>query len=159
MICKTIPVIANPPKCCEGLVMMPYSGDLKGISGICMQNGCEPVCMNSGTRSEGWYNSCTGKLIKFDNCGGEKICEGCTKEDKCLAYGTRMLDSEKKPIFCDISDNFIEQKVDNETCQNNYECVTNSCASEKCMNLEKELKETRNLIQKFMDFIWSIFNR
>jgi len=30
---------------------------------------CEEVCKYAGTRSEGWYDSCTGDLIKYDNCG------------------------------------------------------------------------------------------
>ena len=29
---------------------------------------CKPVCMAIGTKNEGWYNSCTKKLIKYANC-------------------------------------------------------------------------------------------
>jgi hypothetical protein len=30
--------------------------------------GCFAECKAAGTRSEGWYSSCTGNLIKYDNC-------------------------------------------------------------------------------------------
>lgn len=39
-------------------------GDAANIKRI-----CKPVCMGIGTRSEGWYNSCTRKLIKYERCG------------------------------------------------------------------------------------------
>lgn len=42
---------------------------------------CKPECKNVGTRSEGWYDGCSGDLIKYELC------------DKCGAYcgaiGTR----------------------------------------------------------------------
>ncbi len=31
---------------------------------------CRHVCKNIGTRSEGWYDSCTGKLIEYAKCEG-----------------------------------------------------------------------------------------
>jgi len=37
------------------------------IDGECAY--CEPVCDSIGTRSEGWYDSCTGKLIMYATCG------------------------------------------------------------------------------------------
>ena len=42
---------------------------------------CPPVCDAIGSRSEGWYNSCTGQLICWANC------EGSTAE--CGAIGSR----------------------------------------------------------------------
>ena len=30
--------------------------------------GCEKICRSEWTKSEWWYNSCTNKLIKYDNC-------------------------------------------------------------------------------------------
>ena len=29
---------------------------------------CQHVCKNNGTRVEGWYDSCTGELIKYSKC-------------------------------------------------------------------------------------------
>lgn len=49
----------------------------------CTCNGpkCVPECRNVGTRSEGWYDSCTGVLIGFT------LCDGCTPV--CSAIGSR----------------------------------------------------------------------
>ncbi|MBU0722073.1 hypothetical protein KKA93_01280 [Patescibacteria group bacterium] len=43
---------------------------------------CSLVCKNIGTRSEGWYDSCAGNLIKWENCGGVKI--ECAKAGESL---------------------------------------------------------------------------
>ena len=43
--------------------------------------GCKPICLFEGTRSEGWYDSCSGELIKYD------ICKGTYAE--CKYQGTR----------------------------------------------------------------------
>lgn len=37
---------------------------------------CKPVCRAMGSRSEGWYDSCTGDLIKYDNCACVAVCRG-----------------------------------------------------------------------------------
>lgn len=34
---------------------------------------CKPVCKAIGTRSEGWYDSCTGKLIKWAKCADCRV--------------------------------------------------------------------------------------
>lgn len=53
---------------------------------------CKPVCKEIGTKSEGWYNSCTGELIKWAQCEttttpGEGVCNFlwspvCGKDEK-----------------------------------------------------------------------------
>ncbi len=42
---------------------------------------CKPVCKAVGTHSEGWYDSCSGELIKYATCAG------CTA--RCAAVGTK----------------------------------------------------------------------
>ncbi|MBU0646963.1 hypothetical protein KKC67_02695 [Patescibacteria group bacterium] len=42
---------------------------------------CQSICKEIGTRSEGWYNSCTGNLIKWEKCSGA---ETCVKEGESL---------------------------------------------------------------------------
>jgi hypothetical protein len=42
---------------------------------------CRPVCRALGTRSEGWYDGCTGRLICFAQCDGA--------EAECGAIGSR----------------------------------------------------------------------
>jgi putative hemolysin len=36
--------------------------------GECKKSACQKVCKAIGTNSEGWYNSCTGDLIKTEVC-------------------------------------------------------------------------------------------
>ena len=43
----------------EGEAMPPTQGE---------EQRCRHVCKNIGTRSEGWYDSCTGKLIEYAKC-------------------------------------------------------------------------------------------
>ena len=70
---------------------------------------CEQVCSKIGTRSEGWYDSCTGDLIEYANCAepfcGDDRCNenedchdchedcGCSGDEQCF-------DSKCTPIFC-----------------------------------------------------------
>ncbi len=51
------------------------------LVGVVSADACKPVCREIGTRSEGWYDSCTGKLIKYD------LCSRC--EAVCKEIGTR----------------------------------------------------------------------
>ncbi len=38
-----------------------------------IEKECRPVCSAIGTKSEGWYDSCNKKLIKYDNCKECKV--------------------------------------------------------------------------------------
>ena len=38
------------------------------VSSISVESRCYPVCSAVGSRSEGWYDSCTGALLKYANC-------------------------------------------------------------------------------------------
>jgi hypothetical protein len=38
------------------------------IDGNCVSGNCEPKCLNDGTRSEGWYDSCSRRLIRYEDC-------------------------------------------------------------------------------------------
>lgn len=91
----------------------------------------------------------------------EKPCVGCKKESMCLQFGIRLVDESNRPVYCDFDGFFKAQKQLGEDCQNNYECLSNSC-SEKCISyeerieaVERELKEQRGLI----DRMWGFFKR
>lgn len=44
----------------------------------CKEPTCRPVCGAIGSRSEGWRDSCTGQLIRWDRCGQcEAVCLFC----------------------------------------------------------------------------------
>ena len=93
----------------------------------------------------------------------EKPCVGCRRERMCLQFGIRLVDESNKPVYCDFDGIFKPQKQLGEVCQNNYECISNTC-SEKCISVterieavEKELKEQRGLIEKILDFFKRLF--
>jgi hypothetical protein len=100
---KTIPMVPDAPKCCEGLTMIPpKQSSMIGISGICTAkcgNGvCDPdsespancpadcqevrdarpVCDGVGTTKEGWYQN--DKILFYS------YCKGCVTE--CKFKGT-----------------------------------------------------------------------
>ncbi|MCX6708197.1 MAG: hypothetical protein NTW67_00910 [Candidatus Woesearchaeota archaeon] len=93
----------------------------------------------------------------------ETSCVGCKRDRMCLQFGIRLVDENGKPVYCDFDSFFKPQKQLGESCQNNYECMSNTC-SEKCISVterieavERELKEQRTLIEKILDFFKGLF--
>lgn len=93
-----------------------------------------------------------------------QACNGCEVNNRCLSLGVRLIDDKVMLAYCDWDKTFKAQKQENQACQNNYECVSNSCAGGKCQNVEKriqavekQLKEQQTILQKIMDFFKSIF--
>ncbi len=94
----------------------------------------------------------------------EPVCNGCVGGNgTCLQAGTRLLlESDAFPTsgdayYCDSDTKFKLQKKDGETCQNNFECTTNTCSDGVCINLQAQIKETRNILQQLIDWLTSIF--
>jgi len=92
-----------------------------------------------------------------------ELCLGCARNSHCLQFGIRLVDENGQPVYCDIDKTFKPQKDLGEPCQNNYECLSNSC-SQKCISVEerieaveRELKEQRSLIEKILDFFKKLF--
>jgi len=78
-------------------------------------------------------------------------CNGCLKDNdanKCLPYGTRLIDDEVAK-FCDISKDFVDQKSKEKSCQNNYECTTNQCIDGSCIGSD-EISMFRKAINKIL---------
>ncbi|MBS1266416.1 MAG: hypothetical protein MAG795_00383 [Candidatus Woesearchaeota archaeon] len=159
---------------------------------------CKEECKFDGTRSEGWYDSCTGELIKYADCSVSDIpdncikwtdgcntctpmngnwacterecedygepkclkysdCNGCSRDDKCLPYGTRF-GKNGDSVYCSFEGSWSEQKNQDAVCQNDYECESNSCLSGKCADLQKQLFEMRTLLNKISNFLGKLFN-
>ena len=83
-------------------------------------------------------------------------CDGCKANGACYTYGTRLY-YNKVEQYCNINKEFNLQKDEESRCDNDYECLTNSCKNSKCVDLEKqmeemqeELKETKGLLQKVL---------
>ncbi len=65
-------------------------------------------------------------------------CTGCISNSSCFPIGTRII-LESTPKFCDLSGEWSEQKETPDSCQNNYECSSNLCVRNQCV--EKTLLE------------------
>ncbi|NTV22802.1 MAG: hypothetical protein HGA85_00310 [Nanoarchaeota archaeon] len=117
---------------------------------------CEKECRHVGTKSEGWYDSCTGELIRFTICKEDSSCNGCTIGDNCLPYGIRTT-SGKEDVYCGISSKLESQKPNDASCQNDYECMTNSCATGKCADIAGDIRETKGLLQKALSWLERLF--
>ena len=69
------PEITQPVCGCDGLSYVDRcharaAGASIASDGPCAPVSCQPQCLNIGTRSEGWYDGCTGELINWSFCGG-----------------------------------------------------------------------------------------
>ena len=92
---------------------------------------CKPVCRAIGSRSEGWYDSCTNKLIEYANCGRE-FCGRSTKgycesdgdcmEGGCSGQVCQSKDEEEMITTCEWRDCY-----DAEEYGFNCTCVDNKC--------------------------------
>ena len=124
------------------------------------EDECSWECLHTGTRSEGWYDSCTGDLIKYEQC--ETIeppvieCDGCLKDDSCVNYGTRLI-VDNRPQYCSLSKDFVPQMPEGRVCQNNYECSSNTCLSGKCTDLSGDITDIRQMITQIFNWLTRIF--
>jgi hypothetical protein len=74
----------------------------------------------------------------------EKLCIGCLKEEKCYPLGYR-----KSGEFCSENSNFVEQLKEDSTCDNNFECSSNVCVSDRCIS--------PSLIDKILNWFKRLF--
>lgn len=89
----------------------------------------------------------------------EETCSnGCQVNGNCLPYGTRLVEDT---MFCGIEENLKEQQGTEDSCQNNYECLSNQCSDGLCVDLKElsnQLKETNSLLARILAWIERIFS-
>lgn len=86
------------------------------------QNGCSNgACI----RSEGNENSPNNAT----NVTITSSCNGCLSNNTCFLVGVR-----KSGEFCSENGTFINQLKKDKSCENNFECQSNVCISEKCIS-------------------------
>ncbi|MEM4756267.1 MAG: hypothetical protein QW594_03985 [Candidatus Woesearchaeota archaeon] len=81
----------------------------------------------------------------------EQCTDGCPFEGRCISYGIRIINGQAS--YCDLSGNFAEQKADGQKCQNNYECISNSCVSGICKNVLEDIEENTGLLRKILKWL------
>jgi hypothetical protein len=65
-------------ECGDGVCDVAGGESAQSCPGDCKESNCPPVCGAIGTRSEGWYNSCTGELLRWDQCAFcDPVCRAC----------------------------------------------------------------------------------
>ena len=82
-----------------------------------------------------------------------KKCFGCLLGESCVPIGTR-----NKEEFCNFEYNWVSQKQNEISCDNNYECASNFCSNGLCYDISAELKETRSMLETILQWIKNIFS-
>ncbi len=83
---------------------------------------------------------------------------GCLFKDVCIPIGTRVK-SDGKALYCDLNGQLSQQKPENSACDNNFECLSNSCLNGKCVNLEEKLRQQETLLKKILTFLKRLFGK
>jgi hypothetical protein len=68
----------EPTACGDGVCDVAGGESAQSCPADCKGQGCRPVCAHLGTRSEGWYDSCTEELIRWEFCAFcDPVCRNC----------------------------------------------------------------------------------
>ncbi len=87
----------------------------------------------------------------------ETTCKGCLSGESCVDFGFRLTDESEDSVYCNLAGELVEQKKNDEECQNDFECLTNSCLSGTCQDLEAQLEETQSMFQKIKKWFSKLF--
>lgn len=81
---------------------------------------------------------------------------GCLLNNRCLPYGYRTL-IRGQPVFCSITNDLQSQLTDGLSCENNHECITNSCYKGICVDIQQQLEETQGALFKLLKRLEFLF--
>lgn len=76
-----------PPQCSGGTAWVDSMSDPPAVLQQAKCDGCEAVCDKVGTKSEGWYSSCDGSLIRWVDCSPANPPVACTMDAKLCPDG------------------------------------------------------------------------
>src|SRR3989338_7813393 len=65
-------------------------------------------------------------------------CNGCETQQGCLPFGIGLVLGET-PSYCDIDKTIKARKATGDSCQNNFECQSNSCPNLICNTVDERL--------------------
>jgi hypothetical protein len=141
-------------ECCEGLDQIDYSGYYDEECDQVMLGGAPAgVCSKCGDgECEEWETKCTcaedcGDSVtkKTTTTTTQLSCDsGCTLNDKCLPFGIR---SGGK--YCSLDGQMADQKIGESECENDFECLSNSCIDDSCVK--------QGLIQQIIRILAGLF--
>ena len=79
----------------------------------------------------------------------EPPCYGCIFNQECISFGTRLMYNEEKS-YCSFQGKIKPQLSTNSECINNFECVSNICINNKCIDT--------SIWNKFISWFKKLFN-
>lgn len=104
------------------------------------ERGC-PVCV------------CNEEVVR----NASKVCSGCTTDSGCVIQGTR-LKYKGMLSYCSAVHEVDVQKVEGKSCQNNYECRSNFCSDNVCIDINRKVQKNSDIIQRIMDVLSALFS-
>jgi len=86
-------------------------------------------------------------------------CENsCEFNNGCIPYGIRQSFNESS-YYCDIDKVIKEQLLNNDVCDNDYECVSNVCTDGECLPLRETLETQTNFLRTIFCWITNPINK
>lgn len=107
------------------------------------------------TRAKAFPNGCADENEGTIEQPTSNSCDGCMRDGRCVPISTRVSNGDAR--YCSIEGEFSLQLEDGASCQNNYECVSNQCLNAQCKSLEKELEETRGMMERILAWLDKLF--
>lgn len=92
------------------------------------------------------------EYIENDECG---ICNCPDNQGRCGLSGLREYVNGTN-AYC-YGGLLFEQKQDNESCQNSFECITNFCSKGICYDISNQVEENSNLLAKIWLWLSGLF--
>ena len=108
-----------------------------------------PLDFNETNLSEGTLETknltdeITGLLILEEDKA--EVCGGCLFEDRCYPLGYR-----KNGNYCSDGGDFFNYLVDGSSCENDFECISNSCISGECVEIDELVEEEIGALKNFV---------
>lgn len=106
----------NNDRCCPLTCEDTQDNDCINIDRCKRYDDCDDSNPCTSETCEGTPKRC--KFVKTD---------GCVLENKCVAFGTINFGK-----YCAISGVWLDKKIDNEKCSEDYECFTSYCTLKRC---------------------------
>lgn len=152
--------------CSDEWVSYPCGVEEECIGGECIKKGCvaetkEITCegLECGIKENNCGaeiacgNQCVDSICNEGICSSIDNCRGCEYKKTCVSYGFRTSDLEINlgaSSYCNVEGIFIGQKQDEQSCQNNYECLSNQCSDGVCVGLVKEIRAQTSLLWRIL---------
>lgn len=105
---------------------------------------CPEGCLNGACLGVNPNVNLTNENNSLNENISTKEITSCSFEEKNYPFGYR-----KGENYCDLDGTFISQKESESVCENNFECISNLCTSERCVDA--------GLFQKIISWFKNLF--